>query len=319
MKRHISVARTLLALLPLLMTASDARATASLVFVAAKSGSDANSCDSVATPCQTLAGVITQVSAGGEIVVLETGGYGPVTINKAVTINAPDGIVAFIHPPSGDAITIDAGSTDTVTLRGLTLDQGTGYGIIANTVGQLFIERCTVTGFASDGIHFAAAKGSLFMRDDDVRKCNQGVTVFSARAFIRDSTFEDNGNVGLAAFPGSIVAVTNCVAAGNSGVGFASLSQGVSNADMTLDRVLASSNYIGVSAGFLVPAVSGGRPRPEVGVATLRFANSVVTQNAQGIVVDDGGVILGSLPGTSVVAGNTRDISGTLGTAMTLR
>src|ERR1039457_2258271 len=148
------------------LTPSAQAALANRVFVAAKSGNDANACNNVSTPCQTFAGVITQVNAGGEIIVLESGGYGPVTITKAVTINAPTGIIAFIHPPTGDAITINAGSTDTVILRGLTLNGGTNNGITANTVGQLFVEHCTITGYTLDGILFQASGGTLFMRDD---------------------------------------------------------------------------------------------------------------------------------------------------------
>src|ERR1022692_871613 len=109
-------------LVALFLTPSAQAVLASRVFVAARSGNDANACNNVATPCQTFAGAITQVVAGGEIIALESGGYGPLTINKAVTVNAPDGIIAFIHPPSGDAITISAGASDTVILRGLTLN-----------------------------------------------------------------------------------------------------------------------------------------------------------------------------------------------------
>src|ERR1039457_645550 len=119
MNRNLYVGRVLLVLVPFLTVASEAQAVAGAnrVFVAAKSGNDANACASVSTPCQTLAGAYSQVAAGGGIIVLESGGYGPVTITQAVNINAPAGIVAFIHPASGSAITINAGATDTVILR----------------------------------------------------------------------------------------------------------------------------------------------------------------------------------------------------------
>src|ERR1022692_2055295 len=123
--------------------ASPALALANRVFVSQRSGNDSNACNNILTPCQTFAGAVLQLNPGGEAIVLDSGGYGPVTITQAVTIEAPPGVLAFIHPPSGDAITINAGAGDTVILRGLTLNGGTGNGITVNTVGQFFVEHCT--------------------------------------------------------------------------------------------------------------------------------------------------------------------------------
>jgi nitrous oxidase accessory protein NosD len=298
-------------LVALFLTPSAQAVLASRVFVAARSGNDANACNNVATPCQTFAGAITQVVAGGEIIALESGGYGPLTINKAVTVNAPDGIIAFIHPPSGDAITIGAGASDTVILRGLTLNGGAGNGITVNTVGQLFVEHCTITGFVSDGISFSAAGGTLFMRDDDVRECFFGVIVEStgtaSRAVIRGSNFVEN-TTGVYAFSGSIVAVTDSVAVNNADFGFA-VSSATHDADMVLDHVQAISNGTGLDV------FGGGIP------ATLRFANSTVTQNETGVSVTGvGASAFGTSPGTNLIAGNTTtDIFPSLGTAITLQ
>ena len=48
-------------------------------------GSDANPC-SLAAPCRSFAGALAQTSPGGEIAVLDTAGYGAVTIGQAVSI-----------------------------------------------------------------------------------------------------------------------------------------------------------------------------------------------------------------------------------------
>lgn len=199
-----------LLLVPLLMISSVTRAQSNRVFVAAKTGNDSSSCNDVNTPCRTFAGAVTQVSAGGEAIALESGGYGPVTITKAVNVNAPAGIVAFIHPPSRDAI----------------------------------------TGYSNNGIQFTASGGTLFMRDDDVRMCYWGVIVTSsgssARAVIRDSNFVNN-LVSVYAAQASIVSVTNSVASGN-GNRFEAQTPSVANADLTLERVQAVSNGYGVYA-----------------------------------------------------------------------
>src|ERR1022692_4259039 len=98
-----------------LAAASPALGLANRVFVSARSGSDANSCDNILTPCQTFAGAVLQLNPGGEAIVLDSGGYGPVTITQAVTIEAPPGVLAFIHPPSGgDAVPVNASGATVV-------------------------------------------------------------------------------------------------------------------------------------------------------------------------------------------------------------
>ncbi len=126
------------------------------VFVSARSGNDSNACDYVGSPCQTFAGAVIQLNPGGEVIVLDSGGYGPVTITQSVTIEAPAGVTAFIHPPSGDAVTVNAPGA-TVTLRGLTLNGGSGNGVNAKAVGTLNVERCVVTGFAGTGVYMGTS------------------------------------------------------------------------------------------------------------------------------------------------------------------
>ena len=49
-------------------------------------GDDANPCSRTA-PCKTFPGAISKTAAGGEINVLDPGGFGAVTITKAITIS----------------------------------------------------------------------------------------------------------------------------------------------------------------------------------------------------------------------------------------
>src|ERR1043166_5041734 len=50
-------------------------------------GDDANPCSRTA-PCKTFAGAISKTATGGEINVLDPGGFGGVTITKALTIRS---------------------------------------------------------------------------------------------------------------------------------------------------------------------------------------------------------------------------------------
>ena len=49
-------------------------------------GDDVNPCSRTA-PCKTFAGAMSKTAPGGEISVLDAGGFGSVTITKSITIN----------------------------------------------------------------------------------------------------------------------------------------------------------------------------------------------------------------------------------------
>lgn len=181
--------RTLISTLVLAVSfvpVSSLQALANRVFVSARAGSDVNTCDNINTPCQTFAGAVLQVNAGGEVIVLDTGGYGPVTITKALTIEAPPGVLAFVHPPSGDAITINAGASDRVILRGLVLNGGSGNGVTVTAVGTLTVQNCAVTGFAIDGIRMGTA-GKLIVKNTSVKRCSVGVEIHNASGAVTAS------------------------------------------------------------------------------------------------------------------------------------
>src|ERR1700744_141700 len=103
------------------LSAAPALAQRDRVFVASY-GSDSNPC-TFGSPCKTFQQAVNVVAAGGEVTPIDSAGFGPVTIHRAVTITSPNGVEAGIATPSGGiAITINAGSHDVITLNGLTLD-----------------------------------------------------------------------------------------------------------------------------------------------------------------------------------------------------
>jgi hypothetical protein len=94
-----------------------ARAQASRTWVSGV-GDDANPCSRTA-PCLTFAGAILSTAAGGEINVLDPGGFGTVTITKAISIIS-DNVEAGVLVSSGaNGIVVNVGSTDQVVLDGL--------------------------------------------------------------------------------------------------------------------------------------------------------------------------------------------------------
>src|SRR5438874_11521405 len=115
-------------------------ALAQRTFVSAATGNDANPCTRTA-PCRNFAAAIAQTASGGEVIVLDSGGYGTVTINQAVSLVAPPGVYAGISVFSGTGITVNAGPSDVVTLRGLTLTGlGGADGISFTSGASLYVQ-----------------------------------------------------------------------------------------------------------------------------------------------------------------------------------
>lgn len=122
------------------------------VYVSEVDGKDVASCGPIQKPCKTFAFSVTQVAAQGRLIVLNTGEYGPVTITKSLTIEAPGGVYAEVASVGPDAIIVAAAVTDVVVLRGLTVRGPGDSGIIGNTFGSLHIENCAIHGFNNAGV-----------------------------------------------------------------------------------------------------------------------------------------------------------------------
>src|SRR5438034_7809030 len=80
-------------------------------------GDDANPCSRTAA-CKTFAGAISKTAAGGEINCLDPGGFGGVTITKAMTLNCGYTLGSILVAGT-PGVTINAGVNDRVTLRGI--------------------------------------------------------------------------------------------------------------------------------------------------------------------------------------------------------
>src|SRR5947208_4918429 len=91
-------------------------------------GDDANPC-SRTTPCKTFAGAISKTAPGGEISVLDPGGFGAITITKSISITQEGSGEAGILASGINGVTVNAAPTDIVSLRGLIIDCSPGTGL----------------------------------------------------------------------------------------------------------------------------------------------------------------------------------------------
>jgi len=286
-----------------LVFTSVARAQTPQKFVSAKTGKDSTSC-TINLPCRTFAAAILQVPSGGEIIALDAGDYGSVTITKSVTIVGPVGGLTGIRISFGFAVEINAKSSDTVVLRGLTLSGPGGQvgldsgGILFGGSGVLHVENCVINGFHGNGIGFHGA-GQLFVKDTIVRNCRAtgisiGANPGTATASIDRCRLEKNGE-GLAADLNAKVTVRDSIAAGNSNTGFVSRASADATAEINLENCAVTGNKVGVSS--IVGIVAGK--------ALIRVSNSTITSNETGILPIQSGSILTRMNNT--VEGNAKD------------
>src|ERR1019366_8861225 len=156
------------------LSAAPAHALATRTWVS-RHGADSGACG-LAAPCRTFAFALSQTATGGEIDVLDPAGYGAMIITKAVSI-VNDGVgTAGVQAPSGNGVTINAGASDSVHLRGLTIE-GTGggqNGILFNTGGNLAIENCVIRDFTNAGIDIAPSTSSSFSVSNTIASNNRG-------------------------------------------------------------------------------------------------------------------------------------------------
>ena len=121
-------------------------------------GNDANPC-TFGSPCKTFQVAVNVVDAGGEVTAIDSAGFGPILITKAVAITSPNGVEAGIVPVSGgNSITINAGPFDAITLSGLVIDgAGAGAnGVLFGAGGYLIMQDCVIRNMTGDGIHFVS-------------------------------------------------------------------------------------------------------------------------------------------------------------------
>jgi hypothetical protein len=102
------------------------------------SGVDSGTTCGLAAPCRTFQYAYNQTAAGGEIVALNSGGYGQLTIGQALNLIAPTGIYAAMQMTgnSQTGITISAGAGDIVRISGITIiGNGAGNNDVGINVG----------------------------------------------------------------------------------------------------------------------------------------------------------------------------------------
>jgi hypothetical protein len=258
-------------------------------------GNDANPCTRD-LPCRSFTAALALVDAGGEVVVIDTAGYGPMRISKSVSIIAPPGILAAISNGvlSDDAVPtaiyIQAGPTDKVVLRGMNVNiqSGNTFGILVHNVGTLHIENSFFKGSttAAAGGLWVDAGGpvKLFVKDSQFRNFQNGImlrgTNARINAVVERTRVQDTGD-GITIANDVKAVMRETVSTGNQGQGFVATNGNFSIlvvASLMLERCTASNNG---GVGVLADPASANRGLIQATVVTI--SNCVITNNGVGV------------------------------------
>jgi parallel beta helix pectate lyase-like protein len=271
----------------LLATADGVAQPAQRTFVSAGTGNDSNPCTRQ-QPCRNFASAIAATAVGGEVIVLDSGGYGTVLITGSISLTSPPGVYAGITAFSGSAISVAISDSEEVTLRGLTL-QGLGgnFGISYSSGGYLAVESCAASNFAAPGIYLshAADGGRMLVANSVVRNGLDGINIRTssgqvhvvidhvrvennnyisgfgfylqdgARVLMTDSTSAHHHRQ-IYVIAGAVVDIQRCQFFGDRGtsVGLTTTTGGT----IRILNSVISNNGTGVSQGASSPIYSGG-------------------------------------------------------------
>jgi hypothetical protein len=215
-------------------------------------GDDANPCSRTA-PCKTFAGAISKTAAEGEIDCLDPGGFGGITITKAITLNC-SATLGSILVAGTNGITINAGAADKVIIRGLQIiglgPTGTTglVGIKILSAGTVAIENSVITQFGQQGISDARTAGNtklMVVNSIITHNTSTGVSLVAANpnnVVIDNSQMFDN-LFGIGTATGNNVVVRRSVLSDN-GTGV----EADNGATVTVDGSTISGNGTGVQA-----------------------------------------------------------------------
>lgn len=259
-------------------------------------GDDVNPCSRTA-PCKTFAGAISKTAAGGEINIIDPGGYGAVTITKSITLNGA-GSHAGILNAGTTGITVNAGADDVVVLRNLSINGaapltvGTVRGIRFMAGRKLVVENCDISGQSQRAVSIESSTNNavVFIGNTTVHtNPNNGIVVNPPAGVVNSVVLDNvrlvnNGLFGLWVRENATVHARRSVTANNGG----GVTADGAGAVVMLEDALVAQNGHGLLA-------------QNAGV--IRLSNSTVSGNGMGLTTAASGLVESF--GQNRVAGNT--------------
>lgn len=247
-------------------------------------GSDLDPC-TVASPCRSFTTAIAHTNPSGEIIALDSAGYGPFTIPFEVSVSGAPGVHAAITTVGGDGIAISAGILDNIRIRNLVLiSTNAGNGIHEISANQVDVSGCQIRNFNRgilvDNGNATVEHSGLYNNSVGLLANNGGVgfTQFT----VTDCILEES-STGVVAGQQTKVAVSHCtLARNNTGVeAFSIAGTGSLEASLTV----SGSTIVHNVAGVLTHADGGNNTAP------VYLSDNVIAYNGIGAFAQNNGVL----------------------------
>ena len=244
-------------------------------------GLDTNPC-TVASPCRSFGAALSQTQDGGEVIALDSAGYGPFSISQSVTVSGAPGVHAAITvPTSGTGIAISGSSY--VLLRNLVVQGGgsANYGIFANGI-EVRATNCVLRGFNSAA--FYSIGGNVVIEDSTVLDTFVGIFCVGGHMTVSRVLVENyDTGIKVESVANADVLVSDSVITNGTNVGVQALSDiGLAVLDsMVLESCKITHNLVGVSAN-----ASGGNNS-----ALVYLSQNVISYNTTGATEVTNGTI----------------------------
>ena len=266
---------TRIATLSALVLCSGAMATSPQRTFVASNGNDANPC-SITAPCRTFTTAIGAVAVNGEVIVLDSAGYGSFTISKAVSVVAPAGVYAGISVfAATDGVVINAGLA-TVALRGLTINgQGGNRGIVATSASSVHIDDCTISNVGSAGL-VIDANATVEISGVVIRNVGSyGILMNNGRLTAAQVQVRETGDNGIYITNGTAV-IRDSIVTKTAGAGIMVQADTGNTSQLTVERTTVTNTF-----------VEGIFSYGNGGTSSVAAVDNVVSDNANfsGIVV----------------------------------
>jgi hypothetical protein len=261
-------------------------------------GDDVNPCSRTA-PCKTFAGAISKTAAGGEISVLDPGGFGGVTATKSITFNGTGTLAGILSAGTFGVQVNDSASgspgTSVVIIRDISINgAGTGtFGVRVVSGKTVMVDHCWIYGINSAtgrGIDVAVS-GTL-----NLKVINSVIENVTEDGIHLNST---------GAQVNAMISNTEIMNCGGDGIeAAANVRAGVSNSRIFLNgngiRTTGANSLFNLDDVFISQC---GIALQASATSAIRVSDSIIAQNSTGISQNGGTV--DSFQGNSLIGNST--------------
>jgi hypothetical protein len=292
------VTRLSLFVLMFLLVTMSASAQATRTWVSGV-GDDVNPCSRTA-PCKTFAGAISKTASGGEIDVLDPGGFGTVTVTKPMTFDGTGTFASSLASATTAFLINSSVANSTVVIRGISINgAGTTLGIkgvrVLTNAGatiNVHIEDCVIFNFSTAGVSVeTSAAANVTIRNTVIRSCFDGINVTAtggtAGLHVENCKIDQNSNNGVNLVSNVKASLVGTSINHNTVSGLVPQQTSV---EVDLDRCDLNFNQVGIFAG------NGGSPM-------IRLTHCMITGNTVNGVALNGGTVRGFT--SNLIEGNT--------------